>query len=239
LQPLPSLALGTFPVSPFELAVAYAALANGGLRPEPTAIQQVTDAEGRQLYRHHVQTTRVASTEQTYLLTQLLESVFADGGTAHRVAHLVKRPVAGKTGTTNSDAWMIGYTPELVTAVWVGHDRGRTISTVEAYVAAPIFAEFTEQVLAHIPPKVFPLPAGIVSLYIDEESGKIALDGCGRQRLEHFIRGTEPTEYCRDPASAEHPPLPIEPQPNEQMEQSWWRQLRDWWSDEALDDEQS
>ena len=82
----------------------------------------------------------------------MMESVFDLGGTGHRVSSIIKRPVAGKTGTTNTDAWMAGFTPELSTAVWIGHDRDRAINAVEALWAAPIFAEFTERTLESIPP---------------------------------------------------------------------------------------
>src|SRR5437016_4446216 len=96
-----------------------------------------------------------------------MQSVFEDGGTGYRVANLMKRPVAGKTGTTDTDAWMIGFTPELSTAVWVGYDRSHNINTIESRKAAPIFAEFTEGTLAAVPPKLFPVQDNVVNVYID------------------------------------------------------------------------
>lgn len=224
LEPLPSLALGTFPVSPFEMAAAFGAIANGGLRLEPTAILRIEDSAGRVLYRAEPQETRVASASQAYVLTSLMESVFDEGGTGYRVSDLMKRPAAGKTGTTNADAWMVGFTPELATAVWIGYDKGRTITSAESHKAAPIFAEYTEKALAAVPPKQFSVPDGVVSVYVDPKTGKLANQGCADSRLEVFVSGTEPTEYC---SAAPGLPAPS-PSPGKS---SWWSDFKRWWND--------
>ncbi|HEX7055578.1 MAG TPA: PBP1A family penicillin-binding protein, partial [Bacilli bacterium] len=125
LKPLPSLALGAFPVSPFEMASAFAVIANQGLFVKPQAIQKIVDGKGHVLYEAKKRQERVVDAAHAYVLTNLLESVFAPGGTGARVSSMLNRPVAGKTGTTDTDAWMVGFTPELVTAVWVGHDQGK------------------------------------------------------------------------------------------------------------------
>lgn len=234
MKPLPSLALGAFPVSPLEMASAYAVIANGGVYHRPTAIRKVVDHRSSLLYEHRDRGKRIIPDEHAFVLTKMMEDVFARGGTAYRVAHLIKRPVAGKTGTTNVDAWMVGFTPELVTAVWVGHDQQRAISAAEAQLAAPIFATFTERSLQHVPPKMFTVPQNVVSLYIDPKSGKVATDACPVQRLEYFVAGTEPTQYCesngapvnRGAAQQKQPP-PTDPEIN----RSWLKKLSDWWSD--------
>lgn len=114
LNPVPSLALGTSPVSPFEMAAAYGVLANQGVRVEPIAILRIEDSKGRVLYEAEPQKEQVVAPEEAYVLTKLLESVFDPGGTGYRVADILKRPTAAKTGTTNWDAWMVGYTPRAV-----------------------------------------------------------------------------------------------------------------------------
>lgn len=225
MQPLPSLALGTFPVSPYEMASAFAIFANEGVRVEPTAIVRIEDRRGNVLYEAKPKTEAVIEPAYTYVLTQLMESVFDQGGTGNRVSATLKRPVAGKTGTTDTDAWLVGYTPELSTAVWVGYDKGREVSAVESHLAAPIFAEFTEKTLASVPPKLFPIPEGVVSVYIDPASGKLAGEGCSGSRLEAFIAGTEPTEYCA-PQAAKNGGASGEAKPNG----SWWEDLKRWWS---------
>jgi len=228
MKPLPSLALGTYPVSPFELAEAFATIAGGGVRREPMAILRIEDMYGRVIYEAEPQEEQVVAPQYAYVLTHLMQSVFDDGGTGQRVADLLKRPVAGKTGTTNADAWMVGFTPELATAVWVGYDKGRSVSTVEAHTASPIFAEYTEKTLSAVPPKLFEPPEGVVTVYIDPATGLLATADCPNARLESFVAGTEPTEYCAEHASE---PLPIERDgPHQDEERNWWDDLKRWWN---------
>lgn len=228
MQPLPSLALGTYPASPFEMAYAFGALANQGVRTEPTSILRIEDAAGNLLYEASPKQERVADPAAAYVLTKLMESVFESGGTGYRVNGVLKRPIAAKTGTTNTDAWMVGYTPELATAVWVGYDKDRTISALESYLAAPIFAQFTEQTLEAVPPKIFPMPEGVVSVYIDPLTGKLATADCPSARLEFFIEGTEPLEYCEQHGHPSHTPDSSTP-PDEEQKRTWWEDLKRWW----------
>nr|WP_225229556.1 PBP1A family penicillin-binding protein [Paenibacillus gallinarum] len=229
LDPVPSLALGTSPVSPFEMASAYSVLANEGLRNAPIAVLKITDAADRIVYKVPEQTPeQVVDTASAYVVTSLLESVFDTGGTAHRVADKIKRPVAGKTGTTSSDAWLVGYTPELSTAVWVGYDNNQEITTAESRRAAPIFAEYMEKALENVPPKIFPVPEEVVSVYIDPSTGKLAGENCESRRLEVFVRGTEPTEYC-DEHEAE-PSSDGEEEIQNDRDDSWWNHFKRWWT---------
>ncbi|PYI52676.1 transglycosylase domain-containing protein [Paenibacillus flagellatus] len=227
LEPLPSLALGTFPVSPLEMASAFGVIANLGVRVEPTVITRIESHSGKVMYEAKPEKTKVVEPEYAYVLTSLMKSVFDPGATAGRVADLIKRPVAGKTGTTNTDAWMVGFTPELATAVWVGYDRDRNISSVESYKAAPIFAEFTERALEAVPPKLFPVPDNVVSVYIDPATGKLATNKCANPRLESFVKGTEPTEYCSDGT----PTTGDGKDPQKKSGKSWWDDLKRWWND--------
>ncbi|MEV5026359.1 transglycosylase domain-containing protein [Paenibacillus sp. LPE1-1-1.1] len=230
MQPVPSLALGTFPVSPFEMASAFGTFANGGIHAEPIAIIRIEDRKGQVLYEAKQQAEQAVSAAEAYVMTSLMESVFEEGGTAFRVSSMIKRPVAGKTGTTPTDAWLVGYTPELATAVWVGYDKDRKLTVAEAYRAAPIFAKFTEQALAAIPPKIFPIPEGVVSVYIDPTSGKLAEGSCPNRRLEAFLSGTEPTEVCGEPAAAGEGGAGKDGK-NGAGKGSWWSDLKRWWTD--------
>ena len=96
MRPVPSLALGTFPVSPFEMASAYGAFSNEGERIEPTAILRIEDRKGQVLYEAKPRREQVISPAEAYVMTNLLQSVFDKGGTAHRVASVLKRPVAAE-----------------------------------------------------------------------------------------------------------------------------------------------
>ena len=225
LNAIPSLALGTSPVSPFEMASAYSVFAAQGRRSEPLAITRILDSKGRTLYEAHPTSTQVLSPAVAYVTTHLLESVFDRGGTAHRISTIIKRPVAGKTGTTDSDAWFVGYTPELTTAVWVGYDRGRPIKSSEAHRAAPIFARFTESALARTPPTPFEVPEGVVNVTFDPATNLLAAPECPAEWVtEAFVAGTEPTETCalhHDDTNGEHE--------GGHGGRSWWRKLRNWW----------
>jgi membrane peptidoglycan carboxypeptidase len=230
MKPLPSLALGTYPVSPFEMASAFGVIANLGVRAEPTAIERIEDANAQVLYQSQPNLVKVTEPAPAYVLTNLMESVFEEGGTGSRVSSVIKRPIAGKTGTTNTDAWMVGFTPELSTAVWLGYDKDTNIGNVESHLAAPIFAEFTEQTLEAIPPKLFTIPDGVVSAYIDPVSGKLSNSDCPNSHAEAFLTGTEPTEYCTEKSAKGDK---NNPQPSTQKGKngSWWEDLRRWWND--------
>ncbi len=227
LKPVPSLALGTFPVSPFEMATAYSAFAAGGQLASTLAILQITDRDGKVLYEAHPRSAQVIPPAVAYVTTRLLTGVFEQGGTAHRVKGLLhRRPVAGKTGTTDSDAWFVGYTPELVTAVWVGYDRGRAITSNDAHRAAPIFANFVDAALQGVPPGAFSAPEGVVSVYIDPESGMLAGPGCAERALETYLVGTEPTAFC----SLHDDKVNVQTQrPETVKDGGWWKKLRGWW----------
>ncbi|SEO84456.1 transglycosylase domain-containing protein [Paenibacillus sp. OV219] len=229
MKPVPSLALGTFPISPMEMASAFGTLANGGVRIEPTAILRIEDSKGEVLYEAKPASYTVVDAAHAYVLTSLMESVFDTGGTAGRVSAMIKRPVAGKTGTTATDAWLVGYTPELATAVWVGYDKDRKLSQTEARRAAPIFASYTEAALSAIPPKIFPLPDGVVSVYIDPSSGKLAGKTCQNRRLETFVSGTQPTEVC-----GVHGDIPVSPDGSadakSEQTKAWWKVFKRWWA---------
>jgi penicillin-binding protein 1A len=164
LPAVPSLTLGTADVTPIEMASAYETLANDGKHCEPYAVTKVVDAEGV-LYRHRPVCKQVVAPEIAHLVTAMLQGVVSGGtGTA---ARLSSWPVAGKTGTTQdySNAWFVGYTRQVSTAVWVGFPG--TPDSLSLYfgqsvfggtLAAPIWHDYMERVMAGMPAESFPAP---------------------------------------------------------------------------------
>jgi penicillin-binding protein 1B len=198
LPEVPSLALGAADVAPIELALAYATLASGGLRPEVRAFEDVVDAGGKRLERQRVRSERVLDPGTAFLVTQLLEGV-VDRGTGRAIRSAgVTGPVAGKTGTTNDeyDTWFAGYTPDLAVVVWVGFDRPRSLGIAASRVALPIWARFLRDASGGAVPGRFEPPVEVEQVEIDPASGARALEGCPRREPTWFVRGTVPSETC-------------------------------------------
>lgn len=202
ISPLPpglSLALGSGEVTPLELAGSYLPFANGGKNLAPTTIWRILDREGRVLYQAPTEHPTVIDPGVAYLVTQALSSVLQKGGTAANIEGIINRPVAGKTGTTeeNHDAWFVGYTPDLLTCVYVGCDHNeRPLPGAANRIAAPIWADFMTKALINKPALDFTIPNDIIQMDICSETGAKATSFCPKQS-EYFLAGTEPTEYCQ------------------------------------------
>ena len=197
-----SLALGSSGVSLLELTSALGVYANEGLRIKPALILSVTDSEGHVLETRDRSTEQVISKETAYVITNILEDV-VQRGTAKR-ARKIGRPVAGKTGTTNefTDAWFVGYTPNLASGVWVGFDDNHSLGYKESggRAALPIWVSYMDDALALLPVIPFNIPDNIVYAKIDRASGMLAGEGESGE-YEIFIKGTEPTEVKQEFAS--------------------------------------
>ncbi len=189
-----SIALGTAEMTLLEMVEAYGVFANLGTRVEPRFITAITDREGRLLEEIPVRSEAAIAPETAYMTVNLMRSV-VEHGTGRRAR--LDRPVAGKTGTTNDlrDAWFIGYTPQLLTGVWVGYDQDRTLGRTETggRSAAPIWKSFMQEALEDAPVQDFAVPSDIILVNVDKHSGERSRPGAPGAMIEAFRRGTEPT----------------------------------------------
>jgi penicillin-binding protein 1A len=178
-----------------EMTSAYSVFPNQGVRMVPYSVLKVTDREGNLLEENRPEPHDAIRADTAYVMTSLLRGV-VEHGTAVK-ARALNWPVAGKTGTTDdfSDAWFIGFDPDITLGVWVGYDQkkplGQGMSGAEA--ALPIWVQIMK---AHIgerkdPPK-FEAPGNIVFVPIDKLSGSASADGAPGAFLEAFIAGTQP-----------------------------------------------
>lgn len=201
-----SLALGAYEVTPLEMATAFSVFASGGTLREPQFIRRIESGRGEVPLPERPPARPVVDPEVAYLTTHLLTSVIEEG-TGQR-ARVLKRPLAGKTGTTNQakDAWFVGYSTEYVVAVWVGYDDALPLGWGESggVTALPIWIDFMKAASQGKPVVDFPRPPGLIDVAIDPETGLLPRPGQENTKMEIFLRGTEPTEEA-----------PTEPEPEE------------------------
>lgn len=205
LDPYDALALGSSGVIPIDIIAAYQAFQTLGVWSKPIGITGISDQYEQPIEQFRTE-RKVVLNEQTAFLVQSLMRSVSDYGTAAslRSKYDFRIPTAGKTGTTNenTDAWFIGFTPDLLAGAWVGMDdpaqslgRGQEGSKA----ALPIWAEFMLEAyrVMDYPPADFRIPEGIVAADICVESGQLATDGCEKTRTEYFKSGAEMPESCR------------------------------------------
>jgi len=198
LSPDLSLALGASGVTLLELTSAYGVFAAQGVYTPPIAIKWILNNKGQMVEKNAPSPRIVLDKQLNYLITSLLEGV-VQHGTGWRAKSL-RRPVGGKTGTTNeyNDAWFIGFSPDLVVGVWVGFDKYRSLGEKEtgSRAACPIWVKFMSAALEDRSVKNFPIPTGISFMSIDADTGMQATPDCENIIVEAFREGTEPKKLC-------------------------------------------
>jgi len=197
-RPYPSIALGVFEATPFEIATAYTLFPNGGTIKPLHAISRFISSTGKDVPLKIDAPKTIARPDTTYLVTNMLRSVLNEGTGAGARAAGFTQDAAGKSGTTNDlrDAWFVGFTPELLTVVWVGLDDNNPLGLSGTQAALPIWTAFMMRALGGRTSGGFEPPDGIVFADIDRDTGKIAVPGCPRVFHESFLAGTAPTELC-------------------------------------------
>lgn len=204
---VPSAAIGSASLTPLEIASAYTTFANMGVRVVPRPILRIESKDGRVLWESQVNREQVLEPRVAWVVLSMLRDA-VDRGTGQSAVRIgagvpYSVPVAGKTGTTNSatDTWFVGFTPELVTATWIGFDLpqrvhvGATGGSTAAPVGAAVLAGYYR---THEPPPAWPRPDELIERVVDETSGLLATQWCpaGEVYREIYLPGTEPTETC-------------------------------------------
>jgi penicillin-binding protein 1B len=194
----PSIALGVFEATPFEIATAYTLFPNGGEVRSLKSILKIISG-GKDVTKDRTPPPRrVARKETTFLVTNMMRSVLNEGTAAGARAAGFALDAAGKTGTTNDlrDAWFVGFTPELLTVVWVGFDDNQPVGLSGSQAALPIWTQFMMRALAGHASVPFDAPDGVTFVDIDPDTGLLAGPGCPRVFREAFLAGTEPVRSC-------------------------------------------
>jgi penicillin-binding protein 1A len=212
---VPSLALGSGDVTLISLTAAYGAFADHGIVRTPVLIRKVEDSDGKVIYQDGGKSQQAVSDATAFLMSSMLADVIS-AGTAYKARQAgFMLPAAGKTGTTNDyvDAWFVGYTPHLVTGVWVGFDQPKTIITngYAADLAVPIWGQFMKVATRNAKPEWFDRPANVIGVNVCRVSGKLPNYGCSNVQTvddsgaievksmvytDYFVKGTQPTTTC-------------------------------------------
>lgn len=201
-----SIALGTAETTLYEMTNAYNILASQGQKTLPTTIISIKNAHGDIIYENkevHAKSETVLSKENTYILTEMMtgifDPVFSDysPATGISIRSRMTHTYAAKSGSTNSDQWLIGFTPSLTAGVWNGYDQGKNLTTKEDTAATKkIWIDFMENVNKGTKNEDFVKPKNVKGVVVDIETGKLATDACPKQRLVYLDVKDVPTEKC-------------------------------------------
>lgn len=199
LENVPSLPLGTNEISIIEMAAGYSAFANLGYKVKPHLIEKVVDAKGNVLYEADDSKELVLNSSIVFILNNLLTATYDPDyidynyPTAITLASKLTHKYGLKSGTTNSDNWNIGFNRDIVTAVWIGYDDNKSLSTSEYKYAQNIWFKTTEAYEAGKPEAWYEMPSNISAMFVEPISGKPVTDNSTKKKLMYFIKGTEPS----------------------------------------------
>jgi len=195
----PAMALGSYDASPVDMAAAYTAFANNGVRLSPILVRSVRNATGDVLANYSSDQRPVLDPRVAYVMTNMMEGVINNGlGFSAVRGRGFTPPAAGKTGSSH-DGWFAGYTSNLLCIVWVGYDDYSDLRLTGAMTAGPIWAEFMKKA-ADLPQyadmREFVQPSGVVDVELDKATNRLATPACPDDYVTAFVAGTEPRDTC-------------------------------------------
>jgi penicillin-binding protein 1A len=194
------IALGAGDGSLLEVTSAYSTFPNQGVRMKPFAVQTVKDRDGNLLEDNRAEPTNAIRADTAFVMTSLLRGVLTHGTGISQARLAARWPLAGKTGTVddNTDAWFVGFDPDITVGVWIGMDEKKSLGSREqgSFAALPIWAEFMTAYIDGRPdkddPPEFTAPGNIVFLAVDRSNGSVLPAGTPGSIREAFISGTQP-----------------------------------------------
>jgi penicillin-binding protein 1B len=198
IRATPAMALGSYDVTPLEIARAYTLFANKGVMVEPRMIARIDDKAGRDIWQSEPETKKVLDPRVNFLMVNLMQEVLRSGTGAGVRGRGFALPAAGKTGTSH-DAWFAGFTTKLLCIVWVGLDDYQDLHMEGAKAALPIWTEFMKRAHKHRAYRdvgQFEVPDGVVSAQVDADTGGLATSACPKTITEYYLLGTQPTQFC-------------------------------------------
>lgn len=204
----PASALGTSEMSLLALTNAYTTLGNLGRYQAPRYVNQIKDRDGKVIYDAYEEMPKpkqaISETnafQVTHMMTGVFDSVYNDYSpvTGSLIAPKLGRQYAAKSGTTLSDQYFIGFSPDVTAGVWNGFDEGRQVDTANAaHVTKQIWATFMESVHKGKARTPFSVPSGVTGVLVDIETGGLANDACSKQRYIYVSRANVPTKSCTE-----------------------------------------
>ena len=203
---IPSAALGVEPVNIMEMAEAYSIFANNGKSVNRKFITSITDDRGFLVYSDtKTEQKQILDKIKTYIMNEMMTVMFNLQQNNHlsitglSIIQNLTHQYAGKSGSTNTDSWMIGYTPELLTTVWTGYDQGRTLDGVEVnHYAKNIWSEVMENSLKNTQTEWFEKPKNVVAVKIDPTTGYLASEECKNKVTLYYEKNNVPSISCED-----------------------------------------
>ena len=199
LDQIVSLPLGTVELSPLEITNAYATLASLGVKHEPYFIEKITDMKGNILYEHQDTSEVVLNKSTTFILNDLLKGTYDYNmidyayPTNISISSILTHEYGIKSGSTDTDNWIIGFNSNVVTSVWLGYDDNKAMNTTDFKYSKKIWANAMESYLKDKEVSWYPIPENVVGIIVDPITGNLATEDSNHKKVLYYIKGTEPS----------------------------------------------